>query len=231
MRRFFYILFNQETGNNQGPLYGMQQQQQQSFSQQQQPNQSYAPRRGSSFFPDSTSVLPNNTRMNPNPPSTNRVNMKEATLRRMSSDDALQLALLLSEQESRYGVNMYDSLQTTDEPEIQQLMVHEGKTMEEAVLEVFNRKVARKALRRTATALLTTEEDHNQNYSPFTSFGVDNTSRSGAPATSASMMTGNMSSNSSVGSGGSNQNKNGSAYAHQLRPGDPHAIDVRYQLW
>ena len=48
--------------------------------------------------------------------------------------------MLLSEQEAQYGVNMYDSLKPEDEPEIQSMMAT-GKTMEEAVLAIFNRKV------------------------------------------------------------------------------------------
>ncbi len=58
----------------------------------------------------------------------------------MSSAEAIQLAMLLSEQEAQYGVNMYDSLKPEDEPEIQSMMAN-GKTMEEAVLAIFNRKV------------------------------------------------------------------------------------------
>jgi hypothetical protein len=109
------------------------------------PSSTAAPvRRGSAFFPSATNALPNNTRMNPLPPSQS---IKENTLRRMNSDEALSLAMTLSEQESRHGVNMYDSLQSVDEPEIQGLM-NRGFCMEDAVLEVFNQKVSKGTLRR-----------------------------------------------------------------------------------
>jgi hypothetical protein len=47
--------------------------------------------------------------------------------------------MMLSEQESQYGVNMYDSLQPADEPEIQ-AMIAQGMTMEDAVMAIFDRK-------------------------------------------------------------------------------------------
>lgn len=100
-------------------------------------------RSGSSFFPNATSVLPNNTKLNPNPPSTSSPSVgdlqKEKTLRRMTSDDAMNLAILLSEQDSMYGVNMYDSLAPQDEATIQTLL-REGMTLEQAVLKIFNTK-------------------------------------------------------------------------------------------
>jgi hypothetical protein len=59
--------------------------------------------------------------------------------KRLSSSEAIQLAMMLSEQESQYGVNMYDSLQPEDEPEIQ-AMIAQGMSMEDAVLAIFDRK-------------------------------------------------------------------------------------------
>lgn len=161
--------------------------------------------------------------MNPLPP---RVNMKESTLRRMNSHEALQLALLLSDQEARHGINMYDSLQLTDEPIIQHLIMNEGKSMEEAVLEVFNRKVARQELTQTATAVLvSTEGDGNKNHSPFLtpmgSFHLDHT---------ASVST-SLSSSSSV-QNNENIDKTGSGLvSHQLHGSDPNiASQVSYPL-
>lgn len=60
-------------------------------------------------------------------------------LLRMTSSDALQIGLLLSQQEAEFGVNMYDSLENADENTIRRL-VAQGYTNDEAVLEIFNRK-------------------------------------------------------------------------------------------
>lgn len=60
-------------------------------------------------------------------------------LLRMTSSDALQIGLLLSQQEAEFGVNMYDSLENSDENTIRRL-VAQGYTNDEAVLEIFNRK-------------------------------------------------------------------------------------------
>jgi hypothetical protein len=57
----------------------------------------------------------------------------------MSSCDALQIGLMLSQQEIEFGVNMYDSLEDSDEPAIRRL-VAQGYSNDEAVLEIFNRK-------------------------------------------------------------------------------------------
>lgn len=54
--------------------------------------------------------------------------------------EALKLALLVSEQEAEYGVNMYDSLQPEDEDIIADYM-SQGYTLDEAVFEVFTSKV------------------------------------------------------------------------------------------
>lgn len=56
--------------------------------------------------------------------------------------EALKLALLVSEQEAEYGVNMYDSLQPEDEDIIADYM-SQGYTLDEAVFEVFTNKVRR----------------------------------------------------------------------------------------
>jgi hypothetical protein len=58
---------------------------------------------------------------------------------RMSSCDALQIGLLLSQQEAEFGTNMYDSLEDSDEPSIRRL-VAQGYSNDEAVLEIFNMK-------------------------------------------------------------------------------------------
>ena len=157
-------------------------------------------RRGSSFFPSSTSVLPNNTRMNPTPISS----YKDNTLRRMNSDEAMSLALMLSEQESRHGINMYDSLQSADEPEIMELM-NRGMSMESAVLEVFNRKVKSGTVRNSGgnNNVLSNNTTVPQNsWSGSNSgYGYGNSS---------------VSSNSSI---ASSIDANG-PYSHMVRPGD-----------
>lgn len=60
-------------------------------------------------------------------------------LLRLSSCDALQIGLLLSQQEEEFGVNMYDSLENSDESTIRRL-VQQGYSNDEAVLEIFNMK-------------------------------------------------------------------------------------------
>lgn len=54
--------------------------------------------------------------------------------------EAMKLALLVSEQETEYGINMYDSLQPEDEDVIAEYMAH-GYSLDEAVYEVFTNKV------------------------------------------------------------------------------------------
>lgn len=50
----------------------------------------------------------------------------------------MHLAHLLSQQERRFGVNMYDALRPEDDPDLQTLMAS-GLTQEQAVLQVFER--------------------------------------------------------------------------------------------
>lgn len=54
--------------------------------------------------------------------------------------EAMKLALLVSEQETEYGINMYDSLQPEDEDVIAEYMAH-GYSLDEAVYEVFTNKM------------------------------------------------------------------------------------------
>jgi hypothetical protein len=97
-------------------------------------------RSGSSLFPGANNVIPNSPResalrieVKPDTPK------KEKGPKRLNSSEAIQLAMMLSEQESLYGANMYDSLQPEDDAEIQ-AMIAQGMSMEEAVLGVFERK-------------------------------------------------------------------------------------------
>eukprot|EP01039_Chlorochromonas_danica_P003720 gene3720-4069_t len=83
---------------------------------------------GSSFFPRTDTVLPSTLPRSPNGSS-----------RRLLSSEAMELAMLLSDQEARFGTNMYDSLTSEDESELQILM-QEGHSMEKAVEMIFNRK-------------------------------------------------------------------------------------------
>lgn len=54
-------------------------------------------------------------------------------------DRALEIAMLLSQQEARFGVNMYEDLTIPDENEIRKLVAR-GYTQEDATLAVFERK-------------------------------------------------------------------------------------------
>ncbi len=58
----------------------------------------------------------------------------------ISADErALRIGLIVSEQEAAFGVNMYDSIKGTDEPEIKRL-VAAGYNEDEAVLIIFEKK-------------------------------------------------------------------------------------------
>lgn len=63
-----------------------------------------------------------------------------AGITRISSNEAMEIGLLLSQQEALYGINMYDSLKTTDAPELDRLMREQGLTTEKALLEIFNKR-------------------------------------------------------------------------------------------
>lgn len=54
-------------------------------------------------------------------------------------DIALQMALLISQQEAQFGFNMYDVLTPADEPELQEL-TEQGKSRDNAILELFEKK-------------------------------------------------------------------------------------------
>jgi hypothetical protein len=56
----------------------------------------------------------------------------------LSESQTLSLVLLLSEQDDRYGINMYDALKPTDEAEIRAMM-RSGYTQHDAVLSLFQR--------------------------------------------------------------------------------------------
>lgn len=53
--------------------------------------------------------------------------------------DRLLMNLLLTQQKTRFGVNMYESLQNSDEPQIERYM-NKGMSLDQAVLKVFERK-------------------------------------------------------------------------------------------
>lgn len=100
----------------------------------------------STFFPNSKTVIPGSHDVNK--PSTTSSSttaaststpQKQQNMTRLTSAEAMHLAMLLSEQEAQYGINMYDSLQASDEPEIQRYMA-QGFSMEEAVYAIFDRK-------------------------------------------------------------------------------------------
>ncbi len=61
------------------------------------------------------------------------------------SSDALQTGLLLAQQEEKFGTNMFDSITTEDEPELNRLLAM-GLTSEEAALQLFNKKFERSSV-------------------------------------------------------------------------------------
>ena len=58
---------------------------------------------------------------------------------RMTAHEALQIGLILSQQEQQFGTNMYQSLAPEDEPEIERLN-STGFSTEEAILRIFQKK-------------------------------------------------------------------------------------------
>lgn len=53
--------------------------------------------------------------------------------------EALELGILVSHQEEKYGTNMFDSIRPEDEPEIERLKAR-GLSVEGAILTIFNRR-------------------------------------------------------------------------------------------
>jgi hypothetical protein len=64
---------------------------------------------------------------------------RNGSLLRMSSTEAIQIGMVLAEQEKKFGTNMYESLEKRDEPMIQEY-VKKGYTTEESILMVFEDK-------------------------------------------------------------------------------------------
>jgi hypothetical protein len=58
---------------------------------------------------------------------------------RMKAHEALQIGLILSQQEQQFGTNMYQSLTPSDEPEIERLNSL-GFSTEEAILKIFQKR-------------------------------------------------------------------------------------------
>jgi hypothetical protein len=58
---------------------------------------------------------------------------------RMTSSEALQIGIILAEQERRFATNMYVSLQVEDDPKIGKYIAR-GYTTEEAILRIFEKK-------------------------------------------------------------------------------------------
>lgn len=65
---------------------------------------------------------------------------------RMSSTEALQIGLILTDQERKFGLNMYQSLTRSDKPKVE-AYVARGFTMEEAILRIFEKKYVAPHLR------------------------------------------------------------------------------------
>lgn len=68
-----------------------------------------------------------------------RSNARNNVLTTLSDEEAVHMALLLSQQEAEFGVNMYDALRPTDERELQSLIAT-GYTNEQAVLCLFEKR-------------------------------------------------------------------------------------------
>ena len=120
----------------------------------------------SSFFPNDPNVRPQYA-MNPNGPPPPQGQGRPHTLTRQSSmlsprtvsrsnmlttltdDEAVNMALMLSQQESDHGINMYDSLRASDEQELQSLIAS-GLTNEQAVLFIFEKRYPPKNVQRAA---------------------------------------------------------------------------------
>lgn len=69
------------------------------------------------------------------PRTVSRSNM----LTTLTDDEAVNMALMLSQQETDHGINMYDSLRASDEQELQNLIAS-GYTNEQAVLFIFEKR-------------------------------------------------------------------------------------------
>ena len=65
--------------------------------------------------------------------------LQAASSLRMTSSEALQIGVILAEQERRFGTNMYVSLAPEDDPKIDKYC-RRGFTVEEAILRVFEKK-------------------------------------------------------------------------------------------
>jgi hypothetical protein len=66
-------------------------------------------------------------------------NQRKMSSLRMSSTEAIQIGIMLADQEKKYGTNMYESLTKEDEPLVEN-HVKNGYTTEEAILMVFEDK-------------------------------------------------------------------------------------------
>lgn len=77
----------------------------------------------------------------PNGYQTNGTNRWFRT-RKTPDQEALEIGLLLSEQEAEFGINMYDSLTPADDPEIEYL-TSQGYSTDEAILIIFERRYYR----------------------------------------------------------------------------------------
>ena len=64
---------------------------------------------------------------------------KSPVTNNISSADALQVGLLLSQQEKEFGTNMYESLKPEDEEELMKL-VNNGLSSQDAALQIFQKK-------------------------------------------------------------------------------------------
>lgn len=95
--------------------------------------------KAAAVMPPSTSSQAQRQKDMMQPESEGSPSKKHNPILRLSSNDALQIGLLLSQQEEEHGVNMYDSLEVSDEATIRKLC-QQGYSNDEAVLEIFNRK-------------------------------------------------------------------------------------------
>lgn len=111
------------------------------------------------------------------PYRTNSHSQSNISIGRTSDQEALEIGMIISQQESEFGINMYDSLTPADEPEIANL-TSQGYTTDEAILMIFNRRYRSRAsqnqsygpppapLARRSTAIIGQSQGYNQSYSP-----------------------------------------------------------------
>jgi hypothetical protein len=84
----------------------------------------------------------------------------------MSAADALQIGILLSQQENEFGTNMYESLKPADEEELLRL-VNNGMSSHEAALQIFQKKFAYKISKNNVAQVGEPDDETNDGLAPL----------------------------------------------------------------